>query len=336
MRSGLVAFAASLACQASSSSFKVAEVKPHFGCTSADGRDQVRQYVADLAEKGTGLIALIEMEFSLPQPAGYTAFGASCLTKHADPTVVLVDTSQFSVVATIGGTVSGNFSAMPFLADGTEPDTGDMCVANASAMYGPDLAYRIGARPYTGAVLRHSSGKELCVIAATFPHCMQPWLPQFISDIEEGCGDRQLLFVVDTNAGCEIPSAAEDARIWSMAAIARNHSADWGECHDPAQQFGEATCCNDFPDFPYARYAYDRTAVCRGGAVEDFEVESTFVCGNSRAEHKFTSATVHLAEAGGEFCLDNPACASVSTEDGRCCPASNGARHACCDAAVSV
>lgn len=335
MPSAFLAFVASLIGHATSSSFKVAEVKPHFGCTSEDGQDRVRQYVTDLTDAGTGIIALIEMQFSLPQPAGYTAFGASCKTKHADAAVVLVDDSQFSVVSTIGGTVSGDVSAVPFLADGTEPDTGDMCVANATATYGPGLAYRVGARPYAGAVLRHSSGKELCVISATFPHCMQPWLPQFISDIDQGCGDRQLLFVVDTNAGCP-EYTGEDPRLWSMAAIARNHSADWGECHDPAQRFGEVTCCNDFPDFPYARYAYDRTAVCRGGAVEQFEVESRFVCGNSHAEHKFTSAVVHLAEPASEFCLDNPGCAAVSTEDGRCCPAGSRVRHACCDAGVSV
>merc|ERR1712194_297857 len=86
-----------LASTVASTSFTVAEVKPHYGCKSPDGQERVRQYISKLAAAGTGIISLLEMAFSLPQPSGYTAFGGACKGGEwpPDPAVVLVDEAQF-------------------------------------------------------------------------------------------------------------------------------------------------------------------------------------------------------------------------------------------------
>jgi len=280
-------------------SFSVAEVKPHFGCRTPEGQEAVRGYIAGLANQSTGLIALIQYEFSLPQPSGYTAFGASCTPKHADPVVVLVDNSQFGFVEMIGDTVFGDYASMPFLTTGKQPSSGSMCTADPKAW---------GARGYAGAVLRQiSTGKEVCVIAGTFPHCNGAFDSKFSSDIRgslynKGCGGRPLLFIVDTNAGCQKSDdqAGIDSSKISMTGIGKNHSQNWGECSDPAIANPNPTCCNDIKKgHPEARVWYDRTALCGGGTVEDFQVHDSFVCGADE-EHKFTTATVTLGENSGE------------------------------------
>merc|ERR1712194_111412 len=193
--------------------------------------------------------------------------------------------------------------------------------------------------------LHKASGKEICMISGTFPHCLYKWTDQFIADVEAGCGDRQLLIVADTNAGCEIPTLISDSH-WSLNDILANHSkTSWGPCHDPGL-YTAPTCCNDFPAFPYPRYWYDRTAVCRGGRVEDLKVEESFVCGDSPAEHLFTTATIHLAESAAvksPYCLDHPVCAKMGLArneslsgsqlqpvDGLCCPTSTGKMNLDC------
>merc|ERR1712194_8137 len=123
------------------------------------------------------------------------------------------------------------------------------------------------------------------------------WTEQFVRDVEEGCGDRQLLIVADTNAGCEIPGLKSDSHM-SLNQILANHSkTSWGPCHDPGL-YQPPTCCNDFGtkgnEFPYPRYWYDRTAICRGGRVGEYKVESQFICKDSPAEHLSTLATIHL------------------------------------------
>jgi len=331
--------------------FKVAQVKPHFGCKSDDGQDRVRQRVADLASADTGLITLIEMEFQLAQPTGYTAFGAAC-GRHKDPIVVLVNEAQFTVVSTMGATLTGNYSAMPYIGGGKGPEKGDnMCVSDplGSISVG-NKTFPMGSRPYAGAVLLHkASGKEICMISGTLPHCLYKWADQFITDVDKTCGNRQLLWIGDTNAGCELPGLYVDNRI-SFDDILANHSkADWGPCHDPALQ-AEPTCCNDFPDHPYPRYWYDRTVVCRGGRVEDFKVDSAFICKNSHAEHLSTTATIHLAspsDVQSQSCLDHPNCAkayqvekaygdAIPPVDGICCPTSTGNMSLACCSAVAL
>jgi len=334
--------------------FKVAELKPHYGCKGDDGQDRVRKYIANLVTEGTGLISLIELEFDLPQPSGYTAFGASC-GHYTDPVVVLVNEAQFTIVSTIGQTVTGNYSALPYVGGGhsSNATSNTMCVSDPhGAIYADGKNWTMGSRSYTGAVLSHkASGKEICVVSGTFAHCLYKWTDQFVADIEKGCGDRQLLIVADTNAGCEIPTLTSESH-WSMNEILANHSqAAWGPCHDPGL-YTAPTCCNDLPDFPYPRLWYDRTAVCRGGRVEDFKVETSFVCADSPEEHLFTSATVHLAEADNvesPYCLDHPACAKIGLPhspytdnyslptDGLCCPTSaSNTRLSCCGAVALV
>jgi len=335
---------------AASASFTVAEVKPHYGCQSPAGQERVRQYISNLTAAGTGIISLLEMEFALPQPSGYAAFGAAC-GKHFDPAVVLFDEAQFSMVSTIGATLAGNYSAVPYLG-GAPQAVGkraySMCVSDPTARFGPDGIYPVGSRPYSGAVLKHlHSGRELCVLTGTFAHCSNNWTEQFVTDIEQGCGDRQLLIVADTNAGCVVPTLKSDSQEWSMNKILAKHGRlSWGPCHDPGQH-SQPTCCNDTPDFPYPRYWYDRTAICRGGRVADFKVEAGFVCGDSRAEHLFTRATIELGELNDKaspYCLDHSQCASMGVlpnasflgsqmlpVDGKCCPTSSGdANLPCC------
>jgi hypothetical protein len=293
---------------------------------------------------------LIEMEFALPQPQGYTAFGAACGAKYLDPTVVLVNEAQFSVVSTIGATVSGNYSAMPFLGGGQTPQKAkEMCASDPKgSIFVANWSWSVGSRPYTGAVLLHkASGKEICMISGTFAHCMYQWTDQFIADVEQGCGDRQLLFVADTNAGCTIPTIEQDSRMTFDEIFANHSKANWGPCHDPGLQ-AAPTCCNDFHSgFPYANYWYDRTAVCRGGRVADFKVHSTFICGDSSEEHLSTMATIHLAEpktAASPYCLDHPTCTALEMPNGRilpvdglCCPASaSNMSLACCSTVTMV
>lgn len=269
-------------------SFTVAEVKPHYQCTDSEGQARVRDHVASLASQKTGLIALIQFEFTLPQPEGYTVFGASCTTEHADPAVVLVDENQFIVVSGLRDTVVGDYAGVPYLSSGVQPTSGSMCTADTE---------KYGERGYAGAVLRHTaSGEEVCVIAGTLPHCYGSWQPSFKSAIEQGCGGRRLLIVADTNAACETEGPAASKSV-SMSSIFQNHSIDLGECSDPAIEGSESpTCCHDTSQgHPEAQYWYDRTALCGGGSVEQFQVNADFVCGSDQ-EHKYTAAVVKLGD----------------------------------------
>jgi len=260
-------------------SFMVAEIKPHFACSSSDCQGRVREYVSTLAVSKFGIIAMLQTEFHIPLPSGYTAFGAACKYHHVDNAVVLVDTAQFTIAsALIGETVDG-YSAMPYVFDGQAPETGSMCLGD------PLLD---GERAYTGAVLRHMSGIEVCVIAATFPNRSRPLGDKFFSELRVACGDeRPILFVADTNANPGSPSFDE---------IGRENEAGWGHCSDPATT-GPKPCCNDTKkDSPYPRWKFDRTVLCRSGSVEKFLVEPGFVCGGHE-EHRYTTAIVKLGPA---------------------------------------
>jgi len=272
-------------------SFSVAEVKPHYQCSSsADGLNRVRKHIGGLVSNSTGLIAMIQFEATLSKPNGYAAFGASCVAKHSDDIVVLFDENQFSIVSAIGGTIVGNYSKMPWFSSGKQPASGDNCVADPS-LY--------GERAYAGALLQHTaSGEQLCVVSGDFPHCYGAWQPQFLQNIQQSCKGRRLLLIGDTNAACESQGPLASKKI-SMQDIAKNHSADWGLCSDPAVDNSEPTCCHDLKQgHPEARYWYDRTALCvpagaGGGFVEQFQVNDEFVCGVNE-EHKYTTAIVHL------------------------------------------
>jgi len=272
--------------------FSVAEVKPHYQCSlSLDGKDRVRNYVANLTSQSTGLIGLIQFEFTLEQPEGYTAFGAACVRQYSDPAVVLVNARQFYIISGIGETVVGDYTAVPFLTAGSRPSKGSMCVS--------DPAYGGGERGYAGALLRHkTSNLEVCVVIATLPHCNTTWQPRFLDDLNSaGCTGRHLLLIMDTNAACEDLGQTASRNV-SMQDIGQTHSADWGRCSDPAI-LTKPTCCHDTErGFPEARYWYDRTALCGGnGAVEHFHVHEEFVCKTDQ-EHKFTTAMVRLDPAG--------------------------------------
>jgi hypothetical protein len=266
-------------------SFSVAEVKPHFQCKTPDGQDRVRDHISRLVSNSTGIITLIQFEFTLTQPEQYTVFGASCTNGFSDPVVVLVNKQQFTVISGFRETIVDNYKAMPFLATG-QPINGSMCVAD-SAKY--------GLRGYTGGVLRHtSSGKEICIVAGTFPHCRGSWQSQFLDDIEQGCRGRPLVVIADTNAACELEGPAASKKE-SMQTIGEHHHANWGTCSDPAIQNDEPTCCHDLSQgHPEARSWYDRIAICGGGIVDDFQVNADFVCG-ANEEHKYTTAMIHLA-----------------------------------------
>merc|ERR1712217_297416 len=138
------------------------------------------------------------------------------------------------------------------------------------------------------------SGKDICVVSGTFPHCRGKWEPQFISDIQQHCFGRPLLIIADTNAACEREGPAASKKE-SMQAIGQYHNANWGTCSDPAIASPEPTCCHDISQgHPEARYWYDRTALCGGGgSVDQFHVNDAFVCGVNE-EHKYTTAVVTL------------------------------------------
>jgi hypothetical protein len=272
-------------------SFSVAEVKPHWQCAaSANGLNNVRKHIGGLVSNSTGLIAMIQFEATLSNPKGYAAFGASCVSRYPDPVVVLFDESQFSMVSAVGGTIVGDYSKMPWLTTGKQQASGDNCVADPSIY---------GERGYAGALLHHTaSGEELCVVAGTFPHCYGSWQPQFLQNIQQSCNGRRLLVIGDTNAACESQGPLASKKL-SMQDIAKNHSANWGTCSDPAVDNSEPTCCLDMQEGQLeARYWYDRTALCvpagvAGGFVEQFQVNAEFVCGVNE-EHKYTTAVVHL------------------------------------------
>merc|ERR1712079_37647 len=190
----------------------------------------------------------------------------------------------------IGETVVGDYTAVPFLAEGTKPTKGSMCVSD------PPLN---GERGYAGALLRHrASNLEVCVVAGTLPHCGTPWLPRFLEDLKsDGCKGDHLLLLLDTNAGCETLGPAASRKV-SMQEIGQTNNASWGTRSDSAVLM-EPTCCHDTrKGFPEAQYWYDRIALCGGhGAVEHLHVHKEFVC-NANQEHKSTSATVRLDVAG--------------------------------------
>jgi len=244
----------------------------------------VHKHVANLTSHNVGLIALIQFEFELEQPGGYTAFGAACVNKFPDPVVVLVDTRQFHIISGIGETVIGDYTQVPFLSPGSKPTKGSMCVSDPAK----------GERGYAGALLRHkASNVEVCVVSGTLPHCDGAWQPRFLDDIAESCKGRHLVLLMDTNAACESlgPNASKKV---TMQDIGKTHKAQWGTCSDPAI-LHEPTCCHDtLQGFPEARYWYDRAALCGGpGAVEQFRVHDKFVC-NTNQEHKFTTAMVRI------------------------------------------
>lgn len=281
---------------ASGSYFTVAEVKPHHGCTDPIGRERVKRYVSELVKKGTGLISLLEMEFALEQPEGYTVFGGNCKSKHSDPAVMLVDESQFTMVGPLGYTLVGDYAQMPFLSDGQEPKSGPMCVADPTAA-NPVTNRSVGERPYAGAILRHkATNKEICVLTGTFPHNGFPWLRKFVEDVK-GCGGRQLVIIADTNANY-IPGNTTDSRWFTMERIAANHSVNWGECSDPGAAQPDPTCCNDTRTLGNAdpTWWYDRVASCNGGSVDRFEVEPRYFC-EADEEHRFITARVWLEES---------------------------------------
>lgn len=256
-------------------SFRVAEVKPHFACSDADGQDRVREYIQGLVSERFGVIGLLQTEFPLSQPAGYGAFGAACVFHFADSAVVMFDQGQFTLLEPLGATAVGNFSAMPYLSDGKAPTSGDSCLGDPSVD---------GERAYAGALLRHkSSGLKVCVISGTFPHFGRPLGSRFPKELVAACGETALLLVVDTNVD-QAP----------MDAIGKMNGGGWKDCSDPGAA-GDKTCCHDImKGFPAPRFTYDRTALCGGGgSVDEFAVGSTFVCG-ANEEHRYTKALVTL------------------------------------------
>jgi len=287
----------------SPATFTVATAKPHYSCSSRDGQDRVRRYIEALLQDKTGLIALNQMEFALNasstiRPNGYIGLGGSC-GPHHDSAVLLINDAQFQVLHAIGETSVGNFSLLPYIASGVAPSgIGSMCVASNYSLS--------SSRPYAGAIIRHrASNRKMCTIVGTFPHCDQPWNDSFVENIRTACRGLQILFLVDTNAGCpggdpNTPARGANDSLVSMETIAARHGASWGGCSDPAVNRAP-TCCDDIKKgFPYARLWFDRTALCGSttpgespGVVKRFQVGKTFVCGGDE-EHLYTSALVDL------------------------------------------
>jgi len=210
--------------------------------------------------------------------------------------VVLVNEEQFSVVRGINETIMGTYESMPFVSGGGKPNAtdadGNMCVSDPEAT---------GQRGYAAAVVLHkASNTKLCVLAGTFPHCRSPWKKEFVSNVKESCDGMPLLIIADSNAACghEGPNATR-AQNESMQAIGERQNASWGECSDPAIHNPNPTCCHGRWNSK-AQYWYDRTALCGGGTVDQFQVNDKFVCGTSE-EHKFTQALVHLPKKSDEM-----------------------------------
>jgi len=252
--------------------FRVAEIKPHFGCTSPEGQENVREYIHGLVNQRYGLVALIQTEFHVPQPLGYSAFGASCVYNNPDAAVVLFNQAIFEAVQPLGTTILGSYDAMPYLSDGCAPANGSSCMGDPG---------RDGERAYTGAVLRVTeSGEELCVVAATFPHRQTALGRKFLREFKQSCETRPVLFIVDTNADGT-----------SMDQLGKVYGDAWGNCSDPGAN-GAKTCCHDIKrGVPNALFKFDRTALCNGGSVEDWAVETNWFC-DADEEHHFTTAMV--------------------------------------------
>ena len=150
-------------------------------------------------------------------------------------------------------------------------------------------------------MLKHTStGKDLCIIAGTFPHCDEAWHLEFVTSIKEKCSGKELLLIVDTNAACNgAPKTTHDVSVLNISNI---HKAGWGACSDPAVASNQPpTCCHDIEPgkwySPEAQYWFDRTALCSTsatpGVVEQYQVKDQWVCGTNE-EHHFTSAVVQL------------------------------------------
>eukprot|EP00929_Paragymnodinium_shiwhaense_P054625 TRINITY_DN27392_c0_g1_i1.p1 TRINITY_DN27392_c0_g1~~TRINITY_DN27392_c0_g1_i1.p1 ORF type:complete len:345 (+),score=51.26 TRINITY_DN27392_c0_g1_i1:79-1035(+) len=271
--------------------FRVAEVKPHYGCSSPEGVNRVRAYIDGLAKDGFGLIAAIQMEFTYKLPDGYTAFGASC-TSHgvADPVVVYVKDEILTIEKVIGETETGDYSKMPFVADGRAPAAGSMCTANHSKPH-------VGQRGYAAALLRYqATGQEFCAVVGTLPHSapsvaerFEPLAAGFLQNVKQACDGKPILFVLDTNIFPDNTTVAD---------IFKYSEADWlAPCDDPGAH-GDLTCCNDTLKYNHSlpSFRFDRTAICRGGTIGDWSVASDYVC-RANEEHRFTNATVVLKSA---------------------------------------
>jgi hypothetical protein len=255
----------------------VAEVKPHYACTLHNNGSRVARYVAGLAHRDTSIIATIQLQFALEKPLGYTAFGSACVDEYIDNVVGYVRDADLAIVSPIGNTTVGNYSLMPYVYDGSGPAEGDMCATGNLKL--------TRERAWGGVVVRHLlSGAEFCVITGTFPHADFSWGAEFPAAVDASCAHRPLLFLVDTNA--QPDSLTFDA-------LCQMQNVSWGTCSDPGVH-GDATCCDDISQgVLYPRFRSDRIALCRGGTVENFTVESAFVC-DTNEEHRFTRASVTL------------------------------------------
>lgn len=280
----------------------MAEVKPHFGCQSGAGPDRVRGYIDGLVERRYGIITLLQVEFPVRLPSGYTPIGAACGQTLIDGAVVFIRDDLFRIVQPLGDTLvgHGNYSSMPFVANGTEIG-GSMCVADIAAS---------GTRVYAGAELEHiASGTRLCLLAGTLPHPElrgEPYAAEFLEQVAKCSQDKPLLCIADTNL------AGEE----TLEELVNSRGADLRRCSDPGR-WAPPTCCDDSAwGHPEPRYKSDRTAICGGGTVTKFHVEPVYIC-KSAEEHRFTVATVELparapAEATAAEATAAPAGAAAS------------------------
>lgn len=257
----------------------VGNVKPHYNCKDKD--NHVAMYIQELVASNFEIIVLNQMEFAFPEPEGYTAFGGACVHTYTDEVVVLLQSSTFELLRPIGDTIVGPYSEMPWLS-GVKPTSGSLCFAAQGA----------SERAFAGAVVRHSeSAREFCLVVGTLPH----WDTEaeagtylngtILDNIQASCGNRHLLFVLDTNVS---PNSL------TVGDIGAHENAGWGTCSDlgPA---GHPTCCNDGVSEAMPIYKFDRTAVCRGGSVQQWDVADHYVCGTVE-EHRYTSAQVTLMD----------------------------------------
>jgi hypothetical protein len=259
----------------------VGNVKPHYNCKDPDNR--VATYIQDLVKSNFEIIVLNQMEFAFPEPEGYVAFGGACVHTYADEVVVLVQQSSFEVLRPIGDTILGPYSAMPWMT-GVKPTSGDLCFA-AKSGGGTE-------RSFAGAVVRHTeSFREFCLIAGTLPHWdaeaeAGTYLNSTLLDsIKTSCENRHLLFVLDTNVS---PNSL------TVGDIGAHENAGWGTCSDLGAA-GAPTCCYDGYSETDPFYKFDRTAVCRGGLVEQWKVADHYVC-ETNEEHRYTTAAVTLMD----------------------------------------
>lgn len=269
--------------------------KPHYQCAGPQA-DRLQQWLSQRlsADPRADFVGLAQYEHadalqSTLQEAGYATLGAGCYSsssrKNGDVIGLAYDPTRYDLIKASPVTAQG---ASCTVIPQTDADSGSSQYVNCYTDQDPTLhccnctgdanESGVGARAFVGGVFQqHSSGKKVCVLAASLPHPV-PNIPgsstcsldkpqsdpqgckrdlygnlegavNFSTVVKDFCaGTDEILLMADTNY-----STADQvtSKFFSPSVV---QLANLKDASDPGR-----TCCADSPD-NNAAYASDRIA----------------------------------------------------------------------------